>query len=521
MPDHSNMITPGVYISEVNSFPDRVVNVPTSVPAFIGYTPKASFDGVSYVQKAHKVRSFREFNEIYGVTDDTLSKVLPNYNLHEVEIEPLDSNYVQIGLAYYHMTADPNTQYYCHQCVKMFFDNGGKEAYIIAVGTYGEPSHNDNHIGESSVNSNVILDELLSGLIVLREESEPSMYICPEATLLSEGENGTLMKAMLMQCSELQNAISIFDIIGAKYPDPIQYVDAVTTFRENTGTIGLSYGTAYYPFLGTTLVQNGDVNFNSFFGGDLIALEAILLMDLGANEKLESVMAEIKEPHSFLTVAQKHKALRGVSPLYKEIVKLATRMSNLLPPSGAMAGVMATVDATRGVWQAPANVSINGVQSLSIDLNNEQQADFNIDPLSGKSINVIRNFIGRGVLIWGARTLDGNSLDWRYISVRRMMIFIEQTCKQALSAYIFEPNTKDTWVKAKAMVENFLESLWRQGALAGSKAQEAFSVRCGLGSTMTNQDILNGSMVLVIMLAPLRPAEFIIIRFTQKMAVQS
>jgi phage tail sheath protein FI len=243
-------------------------------------------------------------------------------------------------------------------------------------------------------------------------------------------------------------------------------------------------------------------------------------MDLGANAELVTVMAEIQDLHSSLSLAQKHKALGGVSPLYKEIVALATRMSNLLPPSGAMAGVIAAVDATRGVWQAPANVSIVGVHGLTMDITDTQQADFNVDPISGKSINVIRRFTGRGILVWGARTLDGNSLDWRYISVRRLMIFIEQSCKRALNAYVFEPNTNNTWVKVQAMVENFLESLFRQGALAGSSAQEAYSVRCGLGITMTNHDILNGLMIVQLSLAPIRPAEFIILQFTQKMAVQ-
>lgn len=520
MPDRSNMNTPGVYISEVNSFSNSVVRVPTSIPAFVGYTPKANFDGVSYVQRAHKVNSFREFNEIYGVSDDTPNSALPNYYLHEVETEPLDGNYVHIGLAYYHMTADPNTQYYCYQSVKMFFENGGREAYIVAVGTHGKATQSDNHPGESSINSNVILDDLLGGLDVLRDESEPSMYVCPEATLLSVEENATLMQAMLKQCQDLQKAICIFDIIGAKHPDPIHFYDAILTFRENTGTKGLSYGTAYYPFLETTLVRQGDINFNNFYGGDLNALESALLMDLGANAKLVTVMAEIKDAHSSFSLAQKHKALGGVSPLYKEIVALATRMSNRLPPSGAMAGVMANIDSTIGVWKAPANVSIVGVHGLTMDITDTQQADFNVDTISGKSINVIRSFIGHGVLVWGAKTLDGNSSDWRYIPVRRMMIFIEQSSKQALSAYIFESNTKDTWVKAKAMIESFLESLWRDGALQGAKAEEAYAVRCGLGSTMTNQDILDGFMVLEILIAPVRPAEFIILRITQKMAVQ-
>lgn len=516
MPDPT-YLTPGVYVTEVSTTPNAIEPVPTAIPAFIGYAPKVEQGGVSYRNKVHKVHSFKEFNDIYGTSESETYSALPNYHLEEVAIKPVDGNFVQIGLAYYHMIADPSTQYYLFQSVKLFFENGGKEACILAVAAYGEPIQGIHQIGTTTVNANVILDDLLAGLELLRNETEPTLYICPEATLLSEGENSTLMKVMLLQQNELQTGMCIFDIIGSKHPDPLLYEDAVTTFRENTGSIGLSYGAAYYPFLETTLVQNGDLIFKSFFGGDLEALDSVLHMDLGAHATLDTVMADIKDRRSSNTNVQKNRALLGVSPLYREMVVLATSMANLLPPSGAMAGVMAVVDATRGVWKAPANVSIVGVHALPINLTSSQQGSFNVDSASGKSINVIRDFQGHGILVWGARTLDGNSFEWRYINVRRTMIFIEQSCKLAIQAYIFQPNTMDTWESVKAMINNFLEGLWRQGALMGSSTREAFAVNCRLGSTMTPQDILDGFMHVSVMVALMRPAEFIVLSFTQQM----
>jgi hypothetical protein len=315
----------------------------------------------------------------------------------------------------------------------------------LPVAAYGEPIQGIHQIGTTTVNTNVILDDLLVGLELLRNETEPTLYICPETTLLSEGENSTLMKAMLLQQHELQTGMCIFDIIGSKHPDPLLYEDAVTTFRENTGSIGLSYGAAYYLFLETTLVQNGDLIFKSFFGGDLEALDSLLHMDLEAHAALGTVMVDIKGQRSSNTNVQKNKALLDVSPLYRELVEVATSTANLLPPSGGMAGVMAVVDATRGVWKAPANVSIVGVRALSIRLTSGQQGRFNVDSASGKSINVIRDFQGHGILVWGARTLDGSSLEWRYIIVRQTMIFIEQSCKLAIQAYVFPPSTVQTW----------------------------------------------------------------------------
>jgi uncharacterized protein len=204
--------------------------------------------------------------------------------------------------------------------------------------------------------------------------------------------------------------------------------------------------------------------------------------------------------------------------VYKNIIGKAIESLNLLPPSGAIAGVYASVDRDRGVWKAPANVSLNSVITPAEKISSEQQGEYNVDVNAGKSINIIRTFQGKGVLVWGARTLAGNDNEWRYVSVRRFFNFVEESTKKATEQFVFEPNDANTWVRLQAMIENFLTVLWRQGALQGVKPEHAFYVAVGLGKTMTQLDILEGRLIIEIGMAAVRPAEFIILRFSHKMA---
>ena len=199
---------------------------------------------------------------------------------------------------------------------------------------------------------------------------------------------------------------------------------------------------------------------------------------------------------------------------------ILTEIGNLpleLPPSSAIAGVYARVDNDRGVWKAPANVGLTYVQEPSVKVSHEDQRDLNVDTVAGKSINAIRTFVGKGNLVWGARTLAGNDNEWRYISVRRFFNMAEESIKKATEQFVFEPNDKNTWVRVKAMIDNFLTTQWRAGALAGPTPEKAFYVSVGLGETMTAQDILEGNMIIEIGMAVVRPAEFIILKFSHKM----
>lgn len=515
----NNFKTPGVYIDEINAFPNAVVPVATSIAAFVGYTPQAMYEGKSYTNIPQRITSLAEFHAIYGYPNDVPSapapkQYEPQYYVVKQSAQPTQGNYIKIDTDFYSMAPDPNTIYYLYNSIRLFFNNGGGEAYIVSVGSYGPPLGNPIAPGDPIVNQNVRLNDLLHGVDLLKKGTEPTIYICPEASLLSIQENGALMQAMLLQNEKMQTAISIFDVIGGRDPDPITYMQDIQTFRNHTGSNGLSFGAAYYPFVGTTVMQASELDYRNLFGGDLAQLKSLLSPATQPNEAVDLLLEQIDT----LTPQQLNTSLVNSSTMYASIMKHMLTVVNLLPSSGGMAGVISRVDNQLGVWKAPANVSIVGVTDLPIKLSNDQQADLNVDAASGKSINAIRFFQGQGILVWGARTLDGNSSDWRYLSVRRTVSMIEQSSKLAARTSIFEPNDANTWKGITSMISNFLKSIWKEGGLQGAKATDAYFVSCGLGSTMTTQDILEGRLKVSIGVAIVRPAEFIIISFEQEMA---
>lgn len=210
-------------------------------------------------------------------------------------------------------------------------------------------------------------------------------------------------------------------------------------------------------------------------------------------------------------------ALYAIHSIYKKVVDTVAGELIIMPPSGAIAGIYADVDRSRGVWKAPANVSVTAVTALTQIIDNAGQEDLNVHPTTGKSINAIRAFTGKGILVWGARTLAGNDNEWRYVPVRRLFIMVEESIRKATEFVVFEPNDPNTWTRVRGMINNFLTDLWKVGALAGAKPAHAFFVNVGLGETMTPQDILEGKLIIEIGLAAVRPAEFIILRFSHKL----
>ncbi|WP_168120989.1 phage tail sheath family protein [Paenibacillus sp. HB172176] len=180
-----------------------------------------------------------------------------------------------------------------------------------------------------------------------------------------------------------------------------------------------------------------------------------------------------------------------------------------IPPSGSIAGVYSRSDNTRGVEKAPANETLRGVVGLDVQYNNGEQ-----DILNPAGVNLIRSFTGQGIRVWGARTCSSNTL-WKYINVRRLFIFLEGSILNGSSWVVFEPNTEQLWARVQRTIDAFLTRVWRDGALAGSSASEAFYVEIGR-STMTQDDIDNGRLICVIGVAPVKPAEFVVFRITQK-----
>ena len=181
----------------------------------------------------------------------------------------------------------------------------------------------------------------------------------------------------------------------------------------------------------------------------------------------------------------------------------------MIPPSGAIMGIYARTDNTRGVHKAPANEVVRACVGLDCQFNKGEQ-----DILNPKGVNLIRALPGQGIRVWGARTASSNPL-WKYINVRRLFIFIEESIKTNTSWVVFEPNDETLWVRVQRTISVFLAGLWRGGSLAGATPEEAFYVSVGR-ETMSQDDIDNGHLICVIGVAPVKPAEFVIFRITQK-----
>ena len=498
----STLKTPGVYIEEKNAFPGSAVAVETAVPVFIGYTERAIRNGKSLINVPTKISSLAEYAEMFG------GAFQPKFSVEKASGQ---KDTFKIGADDYVVKVKDNHSLYFFNAIRLFYLNGGASCYIMSVGTY-----------EGKADLEVDLNHFKGDVFeILKKEFEPTLVVMPD--LAAKGKEAyDIYQLVLLHCQATQSRFGLFDVMMGE-----DNRTDIKDFREGIGTNALNYGAAYYPWLKTSVVGQSEVNFQNI-DVPLSGLSALLPEDEKARVDaflgLPSTAAAIaviddasksgaeKAPH----ITNVHQSLKASSISYVKILEELRSQINLLPPSSALAGLYTLVDTTRGVWKAPANLSVSSVNAPALNISHEEQQDMNVDAISGKSVNVIRPFPGIGTLVWGARTLDGNSQDWRYVNVRRTLIMVEQSLKLATRSYVFEPNDAGTWVTISSMMNNLLYNLWKQGALAGAAPEEAYSVSIGLGATMTPTDILDGIMRITVKLAIVRPAEFIVITFQQQ-----
>jgi hypothetical protein len=183
-------------------------------------------------------------------------------------------------------------------------------------------------------------------------------------------------------------------------------------------------------------------------------------------------------------------------------------IQGFVPPSGYLAGIYARTDSQRGVHKAPANEVIRGALDLKVSVTKGEQ-----DVLNPLGINCIRAFPGRGIRVWGARTTASDTL-WKYVNVRRLFLYLEESIEEGTQWVVFEPNDEKLWARVKQTITQFLTRVWKDGALMGSIPDEAFFVKCDK-TTMTQDDIDNGRLIVLIGVAPVKPAEFVIFHIAQ------
>jgi Bacteriophage tail sheath protein len=507
--------TPGVYVEEISSLPPSVAEIETAIPAFIGYTEKAKLaidkdlimvptritsmlDYISYFGGAHKEDSaitveVKETKDSHGNTTELI--VIPKTD---------------------EITRKKHILYYSMQ---LYFSNGGGPCYIVSVGDYSA----DPALGTAEPAAGI-----LGGLKKLQSFDEPTILLCPDAIFCGD-DLYEFQKAALDQCKTLMDRFTLCDLAISVIPlqadgsaapantpptnDPLKCAEY---FRTKIGNNNLMYGAAYYPHLKTSLDYEYDET-------KIVVNYTLINLDAAGNPP-NPLPPPTQPKLSDLKTGKAADATAGTAAVpannvvYNKSKNEIDAMSLILPPSPAIAGVYVSVDNSRGVWKAPANITLNRVSDLTKILNDEDQRTLNVHE-TGKSVNVIRSLSGIGMIVWGARTLMSNSNEWRYINIRRFFSVVEESVKKSTLWAVFEPNTKNTWVKIKSMIGNYLILKWKDGALVGAKPEDSFYVRIGLGETMTAAEILEGYMNVEIGMAVARPAEFIVLRFSHKSQV--
>lgn len=577
----ANYKTPGVYVEEISKLPASVAPVATAIPAFIGYTEKREKDGETLAANTPvRITSLLEYDEIFGGPyDENLTVTLTGASTSEedtsiavaptTQLSPFTLYYnlamyfgngggpcyvVSVGSTYgavASIPADPTTL-----IVPTELTAGLKavekedEVTLLVV---------PEAITLSAANRKTVNDEMLTQCNKLQDR-----FALMDAKVLGGTVNNdgigfradvgsdylkygacyypSLKSSLFLNYDDSKVAISDTRT-GANFNGSnLKVIKEGVKGAAATGTVTI---VSFSDISGGTITVDGNAlnegaawtaaTSNDDTAASLAAaIDALGNVSASSSGNVVTVTASASgTAGNSITLATSHPANAAISGAtlaggVDEVTADKTLGNNItakikktfgltLYPSATMAGVYARVDFERGVWKAPANVSLRLVKEPSVLVTSAEQENLNVDATSGKSINVIRKFAGKGVIVWGARTLAGNDNEWRYVPVRRLFNFVEESVKKATEFVVFEPNDAKTWLRTKTMIENFLTGLWRDGALAGAKPENAFFVKVGLGETMTSLDILEGRMNIEIGMAAVRPAEFIILKFSHKL----
>ena len=529
--------TPNSYLEEQTVQPLSIDSGVTALPVFIGYTEKAiDIRGNDLTNVLTPIGSLLDYESCFG-----------GARYHNPEV------HVDIGGKVVKIT-DTEVSSHLYRSIDLYFRNGGGNCYILSVGNYSAA---------------LSIDHFVNALSVLKNEEGPTLIILTDAVNLSDADYYTLCKSALAQCNELKDRFVILDVknndvtafrenIGADnlcygaayYPylnttlsnphDELEVsvrhsyglfekknsirvtyagsssdraaitvtdtvsgqtdIPAVSVY-ENNITLAVGRGSGSVPSAivdaWEKVVERGN------FHVEVAGTGSVFLSQQVADFKYAQELAKLGEDRIKI----------DNPPVYDNVVTALSQDKLILPPSSVVAAAYSKTDIGSGPWKAPANVMISDVTGPVEHINNADQESLNDSP-DGKSINAVRSFTNKGTLIWGARTLDGNNKEWRYISVRRLFIKVESDVRRSTAFSVFEPNNAFTWLKIKTMLIAYLDELWSVGALNGSTAEEAYFVRAGLGETMDDRDILEGRLNISVGIAAVRPAEFVAMTIT-------
>jgi len=513
MPEY---LSPGVYIEEFEIGAKPIEGVGTSTAGFLGETERGP-------TKPQLVTSWLNFQRVYGGHFEQKDKVV-----------------------------DPSP--YLPFSVEGFFANGGSRCYVarvvnadaktaalrletdtLTVSAVGEGDWGNRIAVKVSLGTFNSAKESLFRLTVYywsqwgTGQTLPLANADETADLIEDFDDLSVESTSDNFYENKVNGISNLIVITKKEyePDPddtglMPAVQAVTALTNGSNGSMPVDATDYERGAGTTepggrqgLLALNDVDEVAI----LYAPDATNILDLpgkliGACEMLKDRFVIIDSPdgESKTDNLKPRDTLETMYAAYYypwiKVYDPLTKLYKTVPPGGHVAGIYARSDIERGVHKAPANEKVRGVKDLEFNIGKGEQ-----DILNPRGVNCIRVFSGRGIRVWGGRTLSSNTL-WKYINVRRLFIYIEESIEKGTQWVVFEPNDQKLWARVKQTVTQFLTGVWKGGALMGNTPEEAFFVKCD-SSTMTQDDIDNGRLVIIIGIAPVKPAEFVIFRIAQ------
>lgn len=413
----------------------------------------------------------------------------------------------------------------------VIFDNGKEKQINKVVSSQDNVIELENPLegGEDIVDTTLLPTKLLTTAevaIIVEYGGEVEVYenasLNPSAANYIEKVIGrsnlvqVVDNSMAVQSDEI---VTPFSLLSGQDDD-----ETVYRFNLKNGSNGSSDSISPADYMGEDRGPGKRTGIQAFIDNDEVSIMAIpgvtepsVQLALVAHcENLKSRFAILDFPRDKQSVAdvQVHRNMfdTNYAAIYNpwlQVFDPLDKRNIFIPPSGSVAGIYSRSDQTRGVQKAPANEVVRGCVGLDCQYNKGEQ-----DILNPKGINLIRSFTGQGIRVWGARTMSSNGL-WKYVNVRRLFIFVEESIKAGTNWVVFEPNDEQLWARVHRTIDAFLTRVWRDGALMGSNPSEAFYINIGR-STMTQDDIDNGRLICEIGIAPVKPAEFVIFRITQK-----
>ncbi len=480
MPEY---LAPGVYVEEIEIGAKPIEGVSTSVAGFLGQTERGPIG-------PRLVTGFEQFTRLYG------GHIKESY------------------LAY---------------AVDGFFRNGGQRCYIGRI------------MGGGAKVSSLMLES--EGDEGAREELIEVKALGPGAwgnRIAVKVDSATLLKDGLFKLIVAYGSVEeVYDNLSSDPGSSDYYVKRVNgasnlvvleqkspgapPMGELTALSGGEDGSAVgkVNYQGSSTDPDERAGLAAFEG-----IDEISIVSMPDESKVAGLAAEVvdhcekmKDRFAILQSDQSAGDVGGIWPpedskyaaFYYPWIKVFDPLSNaykLVPPGGHIAGVYARSDQERGVHKAPANEVLRGASELEVNVSKEDQMTLN-----PRGVNCIRAFPGRGIRVWGARTTSSDPL-WKYVNVRRLFLFIEESIDEGTQWVVFEPNNERLWARVRQTINHFLTGVWRDGALMGNNQDEAFFVRCDR-TTMTQDDIDNGRLIVLIGIAPVKPAEFVIFRIAQ------